>query len=102
MLKVFQIDVYALLDLGATLSLLTPYVAMRFDTIPDVLLDHFYVCTPVGDSIVAKRVYRKCHVSLSHRVTHVNLVQLDMLDFDVILGMDWLHECHAYIDCRTL
>ena len=24
-----------------------------------------------------------------------------MLDFYIILGMDWLHECFASIDCRT-
>ena len=29
------------------------------------------------------------------------MVELDMLDFDVILGMDWLHDCFASIDCRT-
>ncbi|KAH0709388.1 hypothetical protein KY284_010815 [Solanum tuberosum] len=29
------------------------------------------------------------------------VTELDMLDFDVILGMDWLHACFASIDCRT-
>ena len=24
-----------------------------------------------------------------------------MLDFDIILGMDWLHTCFESIDCRT-
>lgn len=24
-----------------------------------------------------------------------------MLNFDVILGMDWFHACYATIDCRT-
>ncbi|WMV18631.1 hypothetical protein MTR67_012016 [Solanum verrucosum] len=42
-----------------------------------------------------------CHISLPHRVTGVDLVKLDMLHFDVILGMDWLHACFASIDCRT-
>mgnify|MGYP003624051582 CR=1 FL=1 len=74
---------------------------MQFDVLPYVLLKPFSGCTPVGDSVVAKRVYRKCPISLSHRVTLVDLVELDMLDFDVILGMDWLHSCYASIDCRT-
>ena len=56
--------------------------------------------TSVGDSIVERRVYRSC-ISLSHKVTLVYFVELDMLDFDVILGMDWLHACYASIDCRT-
>ncbi|WMV41657.1 hypothetical protein MTR67_035042 [Solanum verrucosum] len=74
---------------------------MRFDVLPDVFLDPFSISTPVGDSIVAKRVYRRCPISLSHIFTLVDLVELDMLDFDVILGMDWLHSCYASIDCRT-
>ena len=24
-----------------------------------------------------------------------------MVDFNVILGMDWLHSCYALVDCRT-
>ncbi|KAH0712114.1 hypothetical protein KY289_008073 [Solanum tuberosum] len=101
MLRFFQLDVYALLDHGATLSFVTQYVAMKFDVLPDVLLEPFSISTPIGDSMVAKRAYRICLVSLSHRVTLVDLVELHMLDFDVILGMDWLHSCHASIDCRT-
>ncbi|WMV13916.1 hypothetical protein MTR67_007301 [Solanum verrucosum] len=69
------------------LPFVTPYVAMRFDMLPDVLFDPFDVSTHVGDSIVAKRVYRKCPVSLSYRVTFVDLVELDILDFDVIIGI---------------
>ena len=49
------------------------------------------VTTPVGDSVVAKRVYRNCPTILSDRVTHVELVELDMVDLDVILGMDLLN-----------
>ncbi|XP_049358864.1 uncharacterized protein LOC125823545 [Solanum verrucosum] len=37
MLQVFSINVYALLELGATLSFVTPFVAMKFDVLPDVL-----------------------------------------------------------------
>ncbi|WMV58299.1 hypothetical protein MTR67_051684 [Solanum verrucosum] len=100
MLRVFQLDVYALFDPGAKLSFVTPYVAMRFDVLPDVLLDHFFIVTPFGDSVVANRVDRRCPVYLSYRVTLVYLVELDMLDFDVIFGMDWLHFCYSSIDCR--
>ena len=30
-----------------------------------------------------------------------DLVELPMHDFDVILGMDWLHSCYACMDCRN-
>lgn len=69
---------------------MTPYVAMKFDILSYVL-DSFSFSTVIGDSIVAKRIYRKCLISLSLRVTRVDLVELHILEFDVILGIDWLH-----------
>ena len=38
---------------------------------------------------------------LPNRVNHVELVELYMVDFDVIYGMDWLHACLSSINCRT-
>ncbi|WMV45228.1 hypothetical protein MTR67_038613 [Solanum verrucosum] len=35
------------------------------------------------------------------RVAHIDLVELDMSDFDIICGMDWLHACYVSIDYRT-
>lgn len=101
MLKVFYFDLYALLDLGATLSFFTTYVAMKVYVDPEILSNPFHVSTPVCDSIVAKRVYRNCPICVPHRVTHIDLVEHDMLDFDVIHGIDWLHACYASIYNRT-
>uniref|UniRef100_M1DX31 Gag-pol polyprotein n=1 Tax=Solanum tuberosum TaxID=4113 RepID=M1DX31_SOLTU len=50
MLQVFSIDVYALLDPGATLSFVTPFVAMKFEMLPEEFLEPFSMSTPVGDS----------------------------------------------------
>ena len=51
--------------------------------------------------VVAKCVYRNCPIMLTNRITYVELVELDMVEFDIILGMDWLHCCFDTIDCRT-
>lgn len=56
----------------ATLSFVTPFVAIEFDILPKILIEPFSVSAPVGDLVVAKRVYRKCLVSLSHRFTLVD------------------------------
>lgn len=50
------------------------------------------VTTPVGDSVMARRVSRSFPISFSNRVTWVDLVEIDIADFDVILGMDCLLE----------
>ena len=55
----------------------------------------------MGEWVVAKRVYTNFPIMLPYRVSYVELVELDILDFDVILGMDCLHACFASIDCQT-
>ena len=57
--------------------------------------------TLVGESVVAKRVFRNFPISLPNRVSYVDLVEIDMLDFDIILGMDLLLACFSSIDYRT-
>ncbi|WMV25101.1 hypothetical protein MTR67_018486 [Solanum verrucosum] len=47
MLNVFHLDACSMLDPGATLSFVMPYVAMKFDIPPDVLLDPFSISIPI-------------------------------------------------------
>jgi len=74
---------------------------MNFNFIPEQLSEPFSVSTHVGESILAEKVYRDCPISINHKSIITNLVELDMVDFDVILGMDWLHACYASVDCKT-
>jgi len=66
MLEVFHLGVYGLIDPGATLSFVTLYVAMRFDIGPEILSNPFYISTPIGNVIAAKRVYKNYPISVSH------------------------------------
>ena len=45
------------------------------------------VSTPVGESVIVEKVYRSCLVTFVGSNTYVDLVILEMVDFDVILGM---------------
>jgi hypothetical protein len=38
-------------------------------------------------------------VTIQGRDTRVDLILLDMVDFDLILGMDWLSPHRAVLDC---
>ena len=84
-----------------TLSFVTPYIVVQFSVIPETLSEPISVSTPVGDPVIARRVYKNCPVTISHKVTSADLVELEMVYFDVILGMDWLHSLYASVDCRT-
>ncbi|XP_070004651.1 uncharacterized protein [Nicotiana sylvestris] len=100
-LTVHSHDVYALIYPSSTLSYVTPYVAMKFGIEPDQLHEPFSTSTSVGESITATRVYRGCVVMVRGRETMVDLIELGMVNFDVIKGMDWLYSCFAMLDCRT-
>ena len=39
-----------------------------------------------------------CVVSISSREALVDLIELDMVDFDVILGMISLNSCYVFLD----
>ena len=38
---------------------------------------------------------------LPNRFAHVELVELNMVDSDVILIMNWFHDCFASTNCKT-
>ena len=44
--------------------------------------------TPLGESIEVRFVYPKCVVEIGRRVLPVDLIELAVFDFDVILEMD--------------
>lgn len=80
--------------LGATCSLKN-YVTSR-----EVILGR-YISTPVGESVVAKQIYKRCPIIFFHKIMLADLIELGMVYFDLILGMDWLHSSYASLDCRT-
>ncbi|KAA0054781.1 ty3-gypsy retrotransposon protein [Cucumis melo var. makuwa] len=57
------------------------------------------VSTPSGECMLSKEKVKACQIEIAGHVIEVMLLVLDMLDFDVILGMDWLAANHASIDC---
>ena len=59
------------------------------------------VSTPVGESMIVEKVYRSGLVTFVWSNTYVDLVILEMVDFDVILGMTWLSPNFAILDCNA-
>lgn len=94
-------DALVLFDPGSTYSYVSSYFAPYLGVSHDSLSSLVYVCTPVGDSIVVDRVYQPCLVVLSGFETRANLLLLNMVYFDVILGMDWLSPYHAILYCHA-
>ena len=72
----------------------------QFEILPEKLCEPFCISIHIEDSILKERVYRSFPISINHKNTMDNLVEFDMVNFSVILSIDWLHACYPSIDCR--
>ncbi|XP_015168356.1 uncharacterized protein [Solanum tuberosum] len=88
-----------LIDPGSTYSYISIYCAPRLSMSLKLLVEPLRFSTPVGDSLVVDQVFRSCVVTIQMRDTRVDLILLDMVDFDLILGMVWLSPHRAVLDC---
>ncbi|XP_070035689.1 uncharacterized protein [Nicotiana tomentosiformis] len=83
---------------GSIYSYVSSYFARYLDIPRESLVLPVRMSTPMGDTIIVDHVYRSCVVTIGELDTRVDLLLLSMVNFDVILGMDWLSPCHAILD----
>ncbi|KAL0540965.1 hypothetical protein IC582_020991 [Cucumis melo] len=76
-------------------SVFVQHVGLEVEPLGSVLS----VSTPSGEFLLSKEQIKACRVEIANHMLDVTLLVLDMQDFDVILGMDWLSANHANIDC---
>ncbi|KAM1302325.1 hypothetical protein ACFX2H_013265 [Malus domestica] len=88
-----------LIDCGATHSVISHTFAQMTQPNPTPLGFDLEFAMPRGDKCYVDNVYPGCPVMVDGVVMPANLIPLDIMDFDVILGADWLHCNRAHIDC---
>ena len=98
-LRIHTLFARALIDPGSTYSFVFISFAGLFGMPIDNMNFDLFVATPLGDSVVLNKIIRDCCVMIGYKEMTVDLVLLDLQDFDVILGMDWLASYHASVDC---
>ncbi|GJU94736.1 putative reverse transcriptase domain-containing protein [Tanacetum coccineum] len=100
-LFIFGRAVFVLFDTGATHSVISTKFASCFTMTP-ILLDHVLcISTPMKDSARITHVYRDLPLQFDDKIRSVNALPLDMCEFDIILGIDWLAAHRATIDCHS-
>ncbi|XP_070007790.1 uncharacterized protein [Nicotiana sylvestris] len=94
-------DASVLFNPGSTYSYVSSLFA-HFLVIPSAPLGTpIHVSTPMGDYVVVDRICQSCVVTLCGFDTRADLLMLDMIDFKIILGMDWLSPYYAILDCHA-
>ena len=66
----------------------------------ETLEEPLYVSSPLGIRARIGMIYRGCKLEILGTLLTVNLRIMDMSEFDVILGMDWLTAYRVIIDCE--
>lgn len=52
----------------------------------------------MGDSLLFEHVYHACQIRVEDGNDLIELVVYDMVEFDVLIGIDWLSFCHATLN----
>ena len=97
---IFDTFVHALIDPGSTHSYVCTDIPNlsnlpRSETEYDIL-----VTNPLGHSVIVNKVYRDCPIKIREYEFLGDLIELSFREFDVILGMGWLSQHRAIVDCR--
>ena len=88
-----------LFDSGSTHSFISSRYAKLCDKKPGLMDYDLSVAKPIGDSLVCNSMLKSCVIQIKDREMLADLILMDMYDYDVILGMDWLVAYHAIVDC---
>ncbi|XP_075515765.1 uncharacterized protein LOC142550575 [Primulina tabacum] len=91
---------YALFDCGATHSFVSKRFAKKLGLKPESLTEPFRIATPMSKNIETHEIHKDCKIGIANQTFSADLIQLVMVDFDIILGMDWLANNNAIVDCK--
>ena len=79
-----------LFDSSASHSFIAASIVIELGLEVETLEEPLYVCSPLGISARIGMICRGWELEISGTLLTVDLRIMDMSEFDVILGMDWL------------
>ena len=88
-----------LFDSGALYSFIAASVVIELGLEVETLEEPLNVSSPLGIRVRIGMICHGCELEISETLLTVDLRIMDMLEFDVILGMDWLIDYRVVIDC---
>ncbi|GFS44985.1 hypothetical protein Acr_00g0093390 [Actinidia rufa] len=98
-LLMFNSRARVLINTGASHSFIASSFALALGFKVEVLDSVLMLDTPVGGRTTLRRVYKSCEIEIGDKCFVFDFIVLDMTSFDVIIGMDWLTDYWATIDC---
>ena len=91
-----------LFDSGASHSFITASVVIELGLEVEALEEPLHVSSPLGIMARIGMICRGCELEISGTLLTMDLRIIDMSEFDVILGMDWLTAYRDVIYCERM
>ena len=77
-----------LFDPRATYSFISKKIAILLNKSYELVESPLFILTPIGKTMITSQMLRAYLVNLGDRLVFANLILSDIVDYDVILGMD--------------
>ncbi|XP_022893866.1 uncharacterized protein LOC111408328 [Olea europaea var. sylvestris] len=99
-LLISNVPVYVLFDSGATNSFISASFVARSNFACARMDNELEVSIPSGKTLCTNQMTKSIKLEIDGKILEADLYLLEMKDFDVILGMDWLGLNHVTIRCH--
>lgn len=94
-----NMQAYVLFDCGATHSFISKRFA-KIIRIKSKILKEPYRAISANRTLETNILYKDVNIRIGTQDFKTNLIQLNIVEFDVILGMDWLSKNHVVVYCH--
>ena len=89
-----------LFDFGASHSFIAASCVRELGLEVETLENPLYVSSPLGTRVSVDMICRGCELEIFGILLTVDMRVMDMSEFDVILGTNWLTTHRVIIDCE--
>jgi predicted aspartyl protease len=101
MLQMKDYQMHVLFDSGATHSFIANKNVTKLSKETKRVEKGFIIGTPLGETMKTNVVFEGVGININGCELEVDLIPLELSDFDIILGMNWLGKNKARLDCFT-
>ncbi|KAL8098172.1 hypothetical protein AgCh_031079 [Apium graveolens] len=96
-----NVEAKVLIDFGATRSFISETFVDKLKCDKMTLNEVIYVVIVNQEKIHVSQLCPKCEIDISGHKFSADLILFKLGEFDIILGMDWLGENNAKINCKS-
>nr|GFC13793.1 putative reverse transcriptase domain-containing protein [Tanacetum cinerariifolium] len=79
----------------------TQFALLVDDDTHESVVELLVLASCVVKLAIYRKIARRTPLQFDGKIRAINAFPLDMCEFDVIMGIDWLTEHHATIDCHS-